>query len=267
MRAKKFLSIITILILSSTVFVNAEKVSNNGEQSELNADEVEYDMETGVVTATGNVLLKYGTGTATGLKATYNLNTQEAHLIDNVIVIRDNLKLTCDRLSSDGAGHMQADGNVRGEQKIEPSAEKPNGDLRTFTGEHVDYYPDDKKHIIIPTGGIAQSNDGTFTADHMEGWLDDEYYVGTGNAHLISPPRNLEAGGDRVDYYAKENGKAILTGNAWAYQDNNTLKGNRLTVYLAEDKQLKAKPDPNPFADKRPKKPVDDGIKVDKPFN
>ena len=268
MKAKKFLSFMSMLVFSSAIFVNAAEVAKDGEQSELNADEVEYDMNTGIATATGNVLLKHGTGTATGSKAIYNVNTQEAHLIDKVIVVRDNLKLTCNSLHSDGAGYMQADGNVYAEQKIEPNEKYPEGDLRTFNGEHVDYYPDDRRHIIIPSGGITKSKDGTFTADHMEGWLDDEYYVGTGNAHLVSPPRNLEAGGDRVDYYAQDNGKAILTGNAWAYQDNNTIRGNRLVVYLADDKQLKAEKDPNPFADKKSvrKQPLDNNESVNKPF-
>ena len=100
----------------------------------------------------------------------------------------------------------------------------------------------------------------------MEGWLDDQYYYGTGNAHLLSPQRQLEAGGDRVDYYAAENGKAILTGNAWVYQDNNTIRGNRLTVYLAEKSKTNEPANKNPFEDKKPKKPIEDPT-VAKPFS
>ena len=256
------------LILSSTMFVYAAPdISNNGEKSELNADEVEYNMDTGVVTATGNVILKYGTGTATGLKAMYNVNTEEAYLTGNVIVVRDNLRLTCDNLTSDGGNHMQADGNVFAEQKLPPSEDLPNGDVRTFTGEHVDYYPNDRQHILISAGGVLKSTqEGTFTADHMEGWLDDQYYIGTGNAHIVSTPRNLEAGGDRIDYYAAENGKAVLTGNAWAYQNNNTIKGNRLTVYLAEKKKEdKTEKIENPFEDRRKKSKSDEST-LNRPF-
>ena len=203
--------------------------------SEVNADSVDYDMNTGVVTATGNVLLKRGTDRATGERAMYNVNTKAAYLFGNVIVVREDLRVTCDSVHNDGNGHMQADGNVYAVQKIAPNAKYPNGDTRTFKGEHVDYYPDDKKHVIIPTGGIVTSNDGTFTANFMEGWFDEEYYYGTGNVHVVSPPKELEGGGDRIDYYAKENGKAVLTGNAWVIQKNNTMRGNRLTVYLADE--------------------------------
>lgn len=238
---------------TGSVFVKHEdkaaKDSNSNVPSEVNADIVDYDMNTGVVTAEGNVLLKYGTGKATGGRAMYNTNTKEAYLLGNVIVVRDDLKLTCDSLRNDGYGRMQADGNVYAVQTISPNEQYPKGDTRTFKGEHVDYYPDDRKHVVIPTGGIAASNiEGTFTANYMEGWLDEEYFFGTGDVHIVSPPREIEGGGDRIDYYANQNGKAVLSGNAWVVQKNNTMRGNRLTVYLA-DRQ-------NPNADIQTRKDV-----------
>ena len=214
------------------------------EPAQLNADVVEYDLNSGIVTAVGNILLKQGTARATGLRAMYNTNTFEAYLLDEVIVIRDDLRVTCDRLMSNGAGHMQADGSVHGVQTVAPNEQYPNGDTRTFTGDHVDYYPDDRKHVVIPSGGLVTSGDGDFTADFIEGWMDEEYYVGTGNAHTISPPRQMEAGGDKIEYFGKEGGKAVLTGNAWAIQQNNTMRGNRLTVYLDDNKNLTVKPQP-----------------------
>lgn len=251
---------------SGKVFMRyEEKAAKNPDSnvpSEVNADTVDYDMNTGVVTANGNVFLKYGTGTATGGRAMYNTNTQEAYLLDNVVVIRDDLKLTCDSLTNDGYGHMQAIGNVYGVQTIAPNQKYPKGDTRTFKGEHVDYYPDDKGHFIIPSGGIITSSiDGNFTANYMEGWIEEEYYIGTGNVHIVNPPREVEAGGDRMDYYARQNGKAVLTGNAWAVQKNNTMRGNRLTVYLA-DNPTDAKSDIQAKKNILPHE-----ILTDKPFN
>ncbi len=226
---------------SGNVSVRHAEESQNAESnvpSEVNADNVDYDMKSGVVTATGNVLLKHGADRATGERAMYNINTQESYLIGNVIVVRQDLRLTCNSLQNDGVGHMQADGNVYCTQTIAPNEKYPNGDTRTFMGEHVDYYPDEKNHFIIPTGGVLTSqSDGNFSANYIEGWIDDAYYFGTGNVHLVSPPKEIEAGGDRVDYYANENGKAILSGNAWAIQKNNTLRGKRLTVYLADEQK------------------------------
>lgn len=243
---------------------------NNGRQnadavpSEVNADNVDYDMNTGVITASGNVLLKYGADRATGASAMYNTNTQAAYLTGNVIVTREDLRITCDSLSNDGYGHMQATGNVHGVQTLAPSAKYPNGDTRTFTGEHVDYYPDDRGHVYIPTGGLITSADGNFSADQMEGWVDEEYYTGAGNVHIVNPPRELEAGGDRVDYYARENGRAVLTGNAWAVQKNNTLRGNRLTVYLADEPAAPTSGARNSGMSSKPVTPHE--ILTDKPF-
>ena len=202
-------------------------------------------MNSGIVSAEGNVLLKHGLTRATGLHAMFNVNTKEAHLIGNVIVVREDMRITCNALASDGQGYMSADGNVIATQNVAPDAKYPDGDTRTFTSEHIDYFPDDGKHVMIPTGGIIESAvEGTFTADRMEGWLDAEHYIGNGNAHLVSTARNMEAGGDNVDYDGKDAGKAVLSGNAWAYQNNNMIRGNRLTVYLADDGNLKADDSP-----------------------
>lgn len=228
---------------TGNVFIQ-HKETPDKEPSQLNADVVEYDLNSGIMTAAGNVLLRQGTARATGLRAMYNTQTKEAYLLDEVIAVRDDIRITCDKLFNNGKGHMQADGNVHGVQTVPPNEKYPNGDARTFLGDHVDYYPEEKKHVVIPSGGLVTNSDGDFTADFMEGWMDEEYYVGTGNAHAISPPREMEAGGDRIEYFGKDGGKAIITGNAWAVQENNTMRGNRLTVYLADDRNLKVKPTP-----------------------
>ena len=234
-KAKKLCAALaaTMLLSSSAMLVTNAAPADNKEKlpSELNADVIEYDMTTGVVAAEGNVLLKHGPTRATGLHALFNVNTKEAQLIGDVIVVRDDMRITCNALASNGQGHMSADGNVVAIQSLLPTEKYPNGDQRTFTGDHIDYFPDDRKHVVIPNGGVAESKvEGTFTADQMEGWIDDEHYIGIGNAHLISTARNLEAGGDQVDY----------SGNAWAIQDNNTIRGNRMIVYLADDGNLRA---------------------------
>ena len=239
-KLKKICAGCAAVMLISSAALAADK---DNVPSEVNADAIEYDMNTGVASAEGNVLLKYGTTKATGLHALFNVNTKEAHLIGNVIVVDEDMRLTCGALMSNGQGHMVADENVIATQTVAPNEKYPDGDVRTFRGDHIDFYPDDRKHVVIPGGGIAQSEvEGTFTADSLEGWIDDERYIGTGNAHLVSQTRNLEAGGDVVDYDGKQEGKAVVSGNAWAIQNNNTIRGNRLTVYLADDGSLKAEP-------------------------
>ena len=221
MNMKKFAAILTAAMVLNAGAIYA---ADEDLPAELDADTVEYDMKTGIVTATGDVLMKRGTARVAGAKAVYNTKTKDGTVEGNVVAVRDDVRITCDKVISDGQEHMTAVGNVYGTQLD-----------RSFIGERVDYFPNQNKYLLVENGGRVTNKDGEFTADRLEGWLDDEHYVGTGNAHLISPVRQLEAGGDRFDYYAKERGKLVMTGNAWAVQNNNTVKSNRLTMYLAEE--------------------------------
>ena len=216
------------LLLAGSQQAGVLHAADSPEPSSLDADMVEYDMKTGVVTAEGNVLMKRGISRIAGARAAYNINTQEGMVEGNVVAVREDMRVTCEKLTTDVPDHMLTLGNVYGTQQD-----------KTFRGETVEYFPKQNEYVKIPTGGIITSKDGTFTADFMEGWLGEEHYVGIGHAHLVSPPNDLEAAGDRVDYFGKEQGKAILTGHAWAIQDNNTVRGNRLTIYLAQDGKAK----------------------------
>ena len=203
---------------------------NVKEPASLDADTVEYDMRTGDITATDNVLMKRGDAKVTGARATYNIKTMAGSVIGNVIAVKGDMRITCDQLISEGQDHMMAMGSVHGTQQD-----------REFSGERVDYYPNQNDYIKLDNGGTASSKDGYFRADYLEGWLKDEHYVGIGNAYVNSPTKDLEAGGDRVDYYGKDEGKAVMTGHAWAVQDNNTLHGNKLTLYMAKDGSAQVK--------------------------
>ena len=218
------------LTLGISLCVPLTNLHAAGEPMELDADTVEYNMSDGQAVATGNVLLKNGTSRVAGAKATYNSKTQAAVVEGNVVAIRDSLKITCARIATDGQERMVASGNVEG----------VDGD-KHFSGEQVEYYPNQNKYVLLPTGGTIVSATDSFKANKIEGWLDDEHYVGTGDVHISSQVRDLVAGGDQADYYGKDSGKVVLSGNAWALQDNNTLKSNRLTIYLAGDGQATVK--------------------------
>lgn len=228
MRTSKRKKILLALVVS--VVLPMQGISAAGEPAELNADTVEYDMSTGLATANGGVTMTRGTSRVTGLRVTYNTKTQEGTVEGNVVATTDDTRITCAKIMTDGQNHMLATGGVYGTQ----------GD-KSFSGEQVDYYPNQNKYVLIASGGTISSADGTFTANRLEGWLDDAHYVGSGNAHLVSPPKDMEAGGDRMDYYGMEQGRVVVTGNAWAVQDNNTMKSNRLTIYLASDGAAKVK--------------------------
>ncbi|WP_028130350.1 LptA/OstA family protein [Selenomonas sp. AE3005] len=229
-RRKKYMKHLMLTVCLTLALPLGQMSAANNEPAELDADVVEYDASTGLVTATGDVLFKQGTAKLSGAKATYNAKTQEGSVEGNVIAIRDDLRVTCAKVVTDGQGRMTATGNVHGTH-----ADKE------FTGEQVDYYPNQNKYVKIPLGGTVTNKDGTFKADYMEGWLDDEHYIGRGNVYISSPVRMMEAGGDNADYQGKQNGQVVLSGNAWATKENNRMRSKKLTLYLANDGTAQAR--------------------------
>ena len=190
--------------------------------SELNADTVEYNVKTGQMKAEGNVVIHYDGGVVTGASAAYNTKTSTGMMTGGVVADKEDMHLDCDRIELLSKTKMTAIGNVHGWQK-DKRVEAP-----------IVEYDNEEGYVRLPEGGALSSAEGTFTADYMEGWTKTEHAKGVGNAHIISPPRDFEGGGDEAEYFGKETGKLVLTGHAWAVQENNTLKSGRLTVFLKD---------------------------------
>lgn len=240
-----------------TAALNMGSLQAAEEPAALDGESVSYDMATGVITAEGGVVFRRGTASVTGERASYNTKTQQGEITGGVVAVdtamrltaesvtlvsadevqatggadvtKDDLHLTADRLFVFSKDRYVAEGNVY--------AEKAD---KTFTGARAEY-TQSANYMLVSDGGTVRTADGTFSADRMEGWLSEEHYRGTGNVHVVSPPRSFEGGGDMVNYYANAadgKGKCVLEGNAWAYQGNNMLKSNHLTVYLANTGEL-----------------------------
>lgn len=215
---------IATMAVSGTIYA-----ADNNEPATLDAEEVEYDMNTGLASARGNVVMTKGNATVTGNYAEYNAKTKEGKVSGDVVATKEDMRVTADLVTTDGPDHMIAVGSVNGTKAD-----------NHFMGPRVEYFQEDE-HLLIPSGGSITSPEGTFTADFIHGYLRDKHIVGNGNIHLVSPKNNMEVGGDQMDYWGEENGKAVITGNAWAVQDNNTLKSKKLTVYLADDGKASVK--------------------------
>lgn len=225
MTKKKLYRGVLTLLAAGAVCTAAAAPQQGNEPMNLTADSLTYDTRTGLITAETNVRMEQGTGYVEGARATYNTKTEEGTIEGSVRAMRDDMQLSCDRLSGIGQDHWQATGSVH---MVKAG--------RTFTGPVVDYYPSQNEYVLAASGGTMTSADGTFSADHLEGWLKENRFIGTGNAHLVSPPRDLEGGGDRVEYFGMaERPYAVLDGNAWVYQGNNMAHSNHMTVYLADD--------------------------------
>lgn len=196
--------------------------------AELHGDVVEYSTVTNVVMAKGNVVLKKDGATMKGNTGTYNTKTEFGTMTGNVIIDKDDMHMTADIVTAEKQNYFLALGNVHAKQQD-----------KTFDGEKAEYTAD-KDYVRMEKGGTIGSADGTFYADYMEGWVKPEHIIGRGHAHIKSPARQFEGGGDHAEYFGKESGKAVLTGNAWAVQEGNSLKSNKLIVFLSDEQKLTA---------------------------
>ena len=216
------------VFLAACLFGTAAAEETGSDAAELLADAVEYNAKTGEMTATGHVVMRQGGGVASAQNATYNTKTKQGKMTGGVVADRDGAHLTCDVFHVLSDTQFLAEGNVHGTKED-----------KSFTGPQAEYFTD-QDYVRMTAGGTITTQDGTFTADYMEGWMNDEHCKGVGSAHVVSPPRQFEGGGDEAEYFGKESGKLVLTGNAWAIQENNTLRSQRLTVYLNETQEAPA---------------------------
>jgi lipopolysaccharide export system protein LptA len=99
-----------------------------------------------------------------------------------------------------------------------------------------------KEGLVIFTGNVvARHNNSTQYADRMEVYLDDGgdrvlRTVSTGTVRIIT--RNCRTGtAQRVEYYDAEQ-KVILIGDARVWEDENVVTGERITIFIAEDRSL-----------------------------
>jgi len=99
-----------------------------------------------------------------------------------------------------------------------------------------------KEGLVVFTGNVvASQNSSTQYADRMEVYLDDKgnrivRTVSTGNVRIIT--KDCRTGtARRAEYYDAEQ-RVVLIGNARVWRDDNVVTGERITIYLAEDRSL-----------------------------
>ncbi len=99
-----------------------------------------------------------------------------------------------------------------------------------------------KEGLIVFTGKVVASQNGsTQYADRMEVYLDAKgdrivRTVSTGNVKVIT--KDCRTGtAQRAEYYDAEQ-RVVLIGNARVWRDDNVVTGERITMYLAEDRNV-----------------------------
>lgn len=190
---------------------------------ELTADTIEYDSTQGVAVAQGGVRIVRDKAVMTGYAVRYNAHTGETVLSGGVKVVQDQATLTADEVQSLDGNHLTATGDVvlvKADQRL--------------TGAQLDYYSD-KSYALLSGGTRLTTSDAVMTAPQLESWISENRAVGTGGVHIVSDTHQVDATADQATYTSnQEQGKIVLSGNARAVQQGNTLTGNTLTILLGE---------------------------------
>ncbi len=99
-----------------------------------------------------------------------------------------------------------------------------------------------KEGLVIFTGNVVARQDGSVQyADRMEVYLDASgdrivRTVSTGSVRIIT--KDCRTGtARRAEYYDAEQ-RVILIGNARVWQEDNVVTGERITMYIAEDRSV-----------------------------
>lgn len=99
-----------------------------------------------------------------------------------------------------------------------------------------------KEGLVIFTGNVvARQNNSVHYADRTEVYLDQKgerivRTVSIGNVRLIT--KDCRTGtAKRAEYYDAEQ-RVVLIGNARVWQEDNVVTGDRITIFLAEERSV-----------------------------
>ncbi len=187
----------------------------------VNADTIEYDMNSGAGKATGTVVLQQDGGKISARGGgVFNSKNKTAHLYGGVTGVKGDQRIESRELVMHNENFVSAIGDAR----------ITKGD-KTLAAPQVDYHEDTQ--TARTSGGSARLSAtdgswitaGTISYDARTGLVEAD-----GGVKLASPPRNLTGSGDRAIYETKDGGTVELIGNAIATQNGNTVSGQRLRL-------------------------------------
>lgn len=215
-------------IMAVTALVAGLAVPVWAAQSNLSitADTLEYDGNSGIAIANGNVVIINEDKTMTGKTGWYNTKTQEADLSGGVSMIGSDTSLSAQTLHSTNNEQLQATGNVR----LQKENKQVFGDTVTYNTK-TEYGTSRGNAKLV-------MDDVVLTGDYVQGWLNEIRATAQGNVTLHSAKHNLDASADNAVYTqtpGQDDGVAYLTGNAHAVQNGNVLNAPELKLEMKDN--------------------------------
>jgi lipopolysaccharide export system protein LptA len=99
-----------------------------------------------------------------------------------------------------------------------------------------------KENLVIFTGNVvARQNNSVQYADRTEVYFDEKgdrvlRAISTGSVRIITRDCNTGTA-KRAEYYDLEQ-RIVLIGNARVWQDDNVVSGDKITIYLSQDRSV-----------------------------
>ncbi|MFA6074659.1 MAG: LptA/OstA family protein [Negativicutes bacterium] len=220
---KKLLVALTVVMAVGSICFAAAEQPANKEPVEITADTMTYNTKTNIATADGNVVMTQGTAEITGKHVEYNSQTKDGLVTGGVIAKKDDATLTCSQVQIVKQEQVIATGNVvairQGYQ---------------FNSERLEFFVKEER-IFAPVASVITTKDGTLHSGQLEYFLKTKLGKAYKGVKIFSPARQITATSETATYQGGENATVLLSGNAHAVQNGNTLDGDELRYYMAEN--------------------------------
>ena len=186
----------------------------------VQADELDYNLQTGEGEAKGHVVLKQDGGVATANYAKFNSKAKTGTLTGNVMADRDDAHIVCNVFMAHNENDMSAIGNA---------VVTKQG--KSLSADRIDYYKERQFAETIGSWAKLTDVDGSVMNAAK---IDYDMAKGVANAYggvtIDSKARDLTAKADSAIYNTDQSGYVELNGHATATQNGNTVSGDKLRL-------------------------------------
>ena len=186
----------------------------------VQADEMEYDLQTGDGEAKGHVVIIETTGKATADYAKFNSKKKTGTMLGNVVADREDAHIVCNEFVAHNENDMSAIGGA-----------VITKEGKSLSADRVDYFK--LRQYAETVGNWARLTDVDGSVLNAAK-IDYDMAQGVANAYggvdIKRDARNLPARADSAIYKTDKGGYIELVGNATATQNGNTVSGDKLRL-------------------------------------
>ncbi|MEI6285640.1 MAG: LptA/OstA family protein [Bacillota bacterium] len=205
------------------IAIAADLPATSNEPVEITADTMTFNTKTNVATADGRVKMIQGAAEITGQHVEYNNLTADGLITGGVTAKRDDATLTCSQVQIVRQDHVIATGNVVAIRQG-----------YRFNSERLEFFVKAER-VFAPIASVITTKDGTLHSGQLEYFLKTQTGKANNGVKINSPARQITATAQTATYQGGENATVVLSGNAHAVQNGNTLDGDELKYYMAEN--------------------------------